>query len=167
MNNTSSISIKKILDTFTVEQWEKIAAYAAGKASEKRKNNAEVTDPTPVEEKKQCKEKEIYVQLSDILKEIGIPANLKGYSYLREAVILAYRDWNYVEQVTRLLYPTLAQKFDTTSSRVERAIRHAMEQVFDCGNFDVLNKYFTYSIHRGKPTNKEAIANLAEYLKLQ
>lgn len=107
--------------------------------------------------------------VTDIIHQIGIPAHIKGYHYLRTAIILSINDDDMMNSVTKLLYPTVAQKYGTTSSRVERAIRHAIEIAWDRGDVDVLNSIFGYTVHntRGKPTNSEFIALIADKLRLQ
>ena len=106
--------------------------------------------------------------VTDMIHKIGIPAHIKGYHYLRTAIILSINDDEMINSVTKLLYPTVAQKYGTTSSRVERAIRHAIEIAWDRGDVDVLNSLFGYTIHtsRGKPTNSEFIALIADKLRL-
>ena len=106
--------------------------------------------------------------VSDIMHQIGVPAHIKGYQYLREAILLSVDDSEMVSSVTKLLYPTVAKKFKTTSSRVERAIRHAIEVAWDRGDVDVLSSYFGYTIQseRGKPTNSEFIAMISDKLRL-
>ena len=108
------------------------------------------------------------VTVSEIMHRIGVPAHIKGYQYLREAIILAVNDGEIMNSVTKLLYPTVAKTFKTTPSRVERAIRHAIEVAWDRGDVDVLNSYFGYTIQnsRGKPTNSEFIAMISDKLKL-
>ena len=107
--------------------------------------------------------------VTDIIHQIGVPAHIKGYHYLRTAIILSINDDEMINSVTKLLYPTVAQRYGTTSSRVERAIRHAIEIAWDRGDIDVLNGLFGYTIHtsRGKPTNSEFIALIADKLRLQ
>lgn len=107
--------------------------------------------------------------VTDIIHTIGIPAHIKGYHYLREAIMLAINDSEMLESVTKLLYPTVARKFDTSASRVERAIRHAIETAWDRGDVDVLNKMFGYTINggKGKPTNSEFIALITDNLRLR
>ncbi|MBQ7548933.1 MAG: sporulation transcription factor Spo0A [Clostridia bacterium] len=107
--------------------------------------------------------------VSDIMHQIGVPAHIKGYRYLREAIILSVNNSDMMGSVTKLLYPTVAKTFKTTSSRVERAIRHAIEVAWDRGDVDVLSSYFGYTIQssRGKPTNSEFIAMIADKLRLQ
>ena len=107
--------------------------------------------------------------VTDIIHQIGIPAHIKGYHYLRTAIILSINDEEMINCVTKLLYPTVAQRYNTTSSRVERAIRHAIEIAWDRGDVDVLNSIFGYTVHnmRGKPTNSEFVALVADRLRLQ
>lgn len=112
---------------------------------------------------------DLEVIVSEIMHQIGVPAHIKGYQYLREAIILSINNTEMMGSVTKLLYPTVAKTFKTTSSRVERAIRHAIEVAWDRGDVDVLSSYFGYTIQssRGKPTNSEFIAMIADKLRLQ
>lgn len=107
--------------------------------------------------------------ITEIIHEIGVPAHIKGYHYLREAILLSVKDSEIINSVTKLLYPTVAKKHNTTSSRVERAIRHAIEVAWDRGDLDVLNSYFGYTVQnsRGKPTNSEFIAMISDRLRLK
>ncbi len=109
------------------------------------------------------------VQVTEIIHQIGVPAHIKGYQYLRDAILMAIDDEQIINAVTKRLYPSVAKKHGTTSSRVERAIRHAIEVAWDRGDVDVLNSYFGYTIHgsRGKPTNSEFIAMIADKFRLQ
>ena len=109
------------------------------------------------------------MMVTNIIHQIGVPAHIKGYHYLRDGILLAVKDHNMINSVTKLLYPTIAKMNNTTSSRVERAIRHAIEVAWDRGDVDVLNSFFGYTIRntRGKPTNSEFIAMIADNLKLQ
>lgn len=112
---------------------------------------------------------DLEVIVSEIMHRIGVPAHIKGYQYLREAIILSINDSDMMGSVTKILYPTVAKTYNTTSSRVERAIRHAIEVAWDRGDVDVLSSYFGYTIQssRGKPTNSEFIAMIADKLRLQ
>ncbi len=112
---------------------------------------------------------DLEVVVSDIMHQIGVPAHIKGYQYLREAIILSINDSEMMNSVTKVLYPTVAKTFSTTSSRVERAIRHAIEVAWDRGDVDVLSSYFGYTIQnsRGKPTNSEFIAMISDKLRLR
>ncbi|MBQ0084114.1 MAG: sporulation transcription factor Spo0A [Clostridiales bacterium] len=112
---------------------------------------------------------QLELMVTEIIHQIGVPAHIKGYQYLREAIILSIKDGDSMSSVTKFLYPAVAKKHGTTSSRVERAIRHAIEVAWDRGNIDVLNSYFGYTIQndRGKPTNSEFIAMIADKLRLR
>lgn len=111
----------------------------------------------------------IEMKVTEILHEIGVPAHIKGYHYLRDSIIMSVEKPEIINAVTKQLYPSVAKKYETTSSRVERAIRHAIEVAWDRGDIDVLNSYFGYTIHndRGKPTNSEFIAMISDKLRLQ
>ena len=111
----------------------------------------------------------IELKVTEILHEIGVPAHIKGYHYLRDSIIMSVEHPEIINAVTKQLYPSVAKKYETTSSRVERAIRHAIEVAWDRGDIDVLNSYFGYTIHndRGKPTNSEFIAMISDRLRLQ
>ncbi len=108
-------------------------------------------------------------QVTKIIHQIGIPAHIKGYQYLRTAILMTIEDNDIINSVTKVLYPTVAKKYQTTTSRVERAIRHAIEVAWDRGDIDTLNSYFGYTIQnsRGKPTNSEFIAMIADNLRLK
>lgn len=108
-------------------------------------------------------------QVTAIIHEIGVPAHIKGYQYLREAILLAVQDMEVINAVTKVLYPEVAKRFGTTPSRVERAIRHAIEVAWDRGDLETLQKYFGYTVNsaKGKPTNSEFIAMIADRLQLK
>ena len=112
---------------------------------------------------------DIEVVISDIMRQIGVPAHIKGYQYLRESIALSIKDPELMHSVTKVLYPTVAKNNKTTASRVERAIRHAIEVAWDRGDVDVLSSYFGYTIQnsRGKPTNSEFIAMISDKLRLR
>jgi two-component system response regulator (stage 0 sporulation protein A) len=107
--------------------------------------------------------------VTDIIHQIGVPAHIKGYHYLREAIILSVGEKEMLESVTKLLYPAVAKKFSTTPSRVERAIRHAIEIAWDRGDLDILNGFFGYTVNtgKGKPTNSEFIALITDKICLK
>ena len=107
--------------------------------------------------------------VTEVIHEIGVPAHIKGYQYLREAIILTINDMDIINSVTKVLYPTVAKKFGTTPSRVERAIRHAIEVAWDRGDLETLQKFFGYTVSnvKGKPTNSEFIAMIADCLSLR
>lgn len=112
---------------------------------------------------------ELEMMVTEIIHQIGVPAHIKGYHYLREAIMLSIKNSDIVNSVTKLLYPTVAKTHNTTASRVERAIRHAIEVAWDRGDIDVLNSYFGFTIQndRGKPTNSEFIAMISDKLRLK
>ncbi len=108
-------------------------------------------------------------QVTKIIHQIGVPAHIKGYQYLRSAILMTIDESDMINSVTKVLYPSVAKKYQTTTSRVERAIRHAIEVAWDRGDVDTLNSYFGYTIQnsRGKPTNSEFIAMIADNLRLK
>ncbi len=107
--------------------------------------------------------------VTSVIHEIGVPAHIKGYQYLREAIILAVKDMDVINAITKVLYPQVAKTFSTTPSRVERAIRHAIEVAWDRGDLETLQKFFGFTVSntKGKPTNSEFIALIADKLQLQ
>ena len=107
--------------------------------------------------------------VTNIIHEIGVPAHIKGYQYLREAIMIAVNDMDVINAITKVLYPQVAKTFQTTPSRVERAIRHAIEVAWDRGDLDTLQRFFGYTVSntKGKPTNSEFIALIADRLQLQ
>ena len=112
---------------------------------------------------------DIESQVTKIIHQIGVPAHIKGYQYLRTAILMTINDNDIINSVTKVLYPSVAKKYSTTTSRVERAIRHAIEVAWDRGDIDTLNSYFGYNIqnNRGKPTKSEFIAMIADNLRLK
>ena len=124
---------------------------------------------TPKTEEKGIKNPDIETQVTKIIHQIGVPAHIKGYQYLRTAILMTIRDNEIINSVTKILYPSVAKKYATTTSRVERAIRHAIEVAWDRGDVETLNSYFGYTVqnNRGKPTNSEFIAMIADNLRLK
>lgn len=114
-------------------------------------------------------EQSLEAVVTEVIHEIGVPAHIKGYQYLREAIILTINDMDVINAVTKVLYPAVAKKFGTTPSRVERAIRHAIEVAWDRGDLETLQKFFGYTVSniKGKPTNSEFIAMIADCLSLR
>ncbi len=112
---------------------------------------------------------QLELKITQIIHEIGIPAHIKGYQYIRYSIMLAVKDETIIGSITKTLYPTVAKKHNTTSSRVERAIRHAIEVAWDRGDIDTLNSYFGYTVQndKGKPTNSEFIAMISDKIRLQ
>ncbi len=116
-----------------------------------------------------AKPKNMDVAVTNIIHEMGVPAHIKGYHYLRDAILMVIGEVGLLGAVTKELYPTIAQKYQTTPSRVERAIRHAIELAWDRGNVEMMTSYFGYTINleRGKPTNSEFIAMVADKLRIE
>lgn len=107
--------------------------------------------------------------VTEIIREIGIPAHIKGYQYIREGIIMSINDINTLNYITKLLYPSIAKKYKTTSSSVERAIRHAIEVAWSRGKLEVIEEMFGYTVSagKGKPTNSEFIAMIADKLRIE
>ena len=128
-----------------------------------------LTQKTEIPESEDLGRPDIESQVTKIIHQIGVPAHIKGYQYLRTAILLTVKDSDIINSVTKVLYPSVAKKYQTTTSRVERAIRHAIEVAWDRGDVDTLNSYFGYTIqnNRGKPTNSEFIAMIADNLRLK
>lgn len=108
-------------------------------------------------------------EVTNVIHEIGIPAHIKGYQYLRDAIIMAINDMDILNSITKQLYPNIAKNYNTTPSRVERAIRHAIEVAWSRGKMDTIDKLFGYTVNngKGKPTNSEFIALIADRLRLE
>ncbi|RIU96084.1 sporulation transcription factor Spo0A [Oceanobacillus picturae] len=119
--------------------------------------------------RKEKKKQDLEASITNIIHEIGVPAHIKGYMYLREAITMVYNDIELLGSITKVLYPDIAKKFNTTASRVERAIRHAIEVAWSRGNIDSISALFGYtiSITKAKPTNSEFIAMVADRLRLE
>lgn len=134
------------------------ATLLAGRESDRRR---------PVESASEGSEMEM--QITRIFHQIGIPAHIKGYQYLRTAILYSVKDGEMIGNITKMLYPSVAKAYKTTTSRVERAIRHAIEVAWDRGDVETLNSYFGYTVQssRGKPTNSEFIAMIADSLRLR
>ncbi len=120
-------------------------------------------------QKKQTPKVDVEAMVTEIIHQIGVPAHIKGYHYLRKAILLSIENEEYLHAITKQLYPEIAKCFNSTSSRVERAIRHSIEVAWDRGDVDVLSSYFGYTIlnSRGKPTNSEFIAMISDKLRLK
>lgn len=132
-------------------------------------DNRKKTQAVPQTARQNAPQPDLQILVTDIIHQIGVPAHIKGYHYLRDSIILAIEQPDIINSVTKKLYPDVAKKNRTTASRVERAIRHAIEVAWDRGDVDVLNSYFGYTIHngRGKPTNSEFIAMISDKLSLK
>ena len=134
-----------------------------------RERGGDVADKISSEAKNADLQFNIEQRVTNILHEIGVPAHIRGYHYMREAIIMAVNDMDVLNYITKELYPSIAQKMNTTSSRVERAIRHAIEVAWSRGKIDAIDNLFGYTInnHKGKPTNSEFIALIADRLRLE
>lgn len=132
------------------------------KAGEPRKVNA-------YEKYQESVERDLEADVTNIIHEIGVPAHIKGYQYLREAIMMSVSDIEMLNSITKILYPTIAKQFQTTPSRVERAIRHAIEVAWSRGKMDTIDELFGYTINngKGKPTNSEFIALIADKIRLE
>ena len=122
-----------------------------------------------IQEGTERNEENLEAQVTNIIHEVGVPAHIKGYQYLREAIIMVIKDIDVINQITKSLYPEIAKKFGTTPSRVERAIRHAIEVAWGRGQQEAVENIFGYTISaaKGKPTNSEFIAMIADKLRLE
>jgi len=136
---------------------------------EETKRSIVINDTPEIKLKSNNEPMDLEAEITSIIHEIGVPAHIKGYMYLREAITLVVNDIELLSAVTKELYPTIAKKYNTTASRVERAIRHAIEVAWSRGQVDTINKLFGYTIHndKGKPTNSEFIAMVADKLRLK
>ena len=158
-----NVSSKTIADALDVSVNDVDAARALLDLSD----GGEISNDDVVEETKP--EMNLKQIVTNMLHEIGTPAHIKGYNYIRSAILMCVKEPELVNAITKRLYPEIAKKYETTGSRVERAIRHAIEVAWDRGDVDVLNSYFGSTIDnkRGKPTNSEFIAMLAEKIRLE
>ena len=122
-----------------------------------------------VEYVSEYREKNLEADVTNVIHEIGVPAHIKGYQYLRDAIIMSVEDKEVINSITKVLYPTIAKMNKTTPSRVERAIRHAIEVAWSRGKMDTIDELFGYTIHtgKGKPTNSEFIALIADKIRLE
>ena len=128
------------------------------------KRNDELSSQVPY-----IREGDLENRVTNLLHEIGIPAHIKGYHYLRDSIIMAVQDMGVLNAITKVLYPTVAKRYQTTSSRVERAIRHAIEVAWNRGKLDTLDELFGYTVStgKGKPTNSEFVALIADTIQLE
>lgn len=126
-------------------------------------------DSLKTEEHKRDDSRPLEIVVTNMIHEIGVPAHIKGYQYLRDSIMLAVKDMDILNSITKQLYPTIASKHNTTPSRVERAIRHAIEVAWNRGKMDTIDALFGYTIHagKGKPTNSEFIALIADKIRLE
>ena len=135
----------------------------------KDRNFAKVQKVNAYESKKEYMERNLETDVTNIIHEIGVPAHIKGYQYLRDSIIMSVSDMEMLNSITKILYPTIAKKHQTTPSRVERAIRHAIEVAWSRGTMDTIEELFGYTVSNGKvkPTNSEFIALIADKIRLE
>lgn len=135
---------------------------------DQKRRKAELRKVTPYENKAAYRERNLETDVTNMIHEIGVPAHIKGYQYLRDAIMMAVEDMNMLNSITKILYPTIAKNHQTTPSRVERAIRHAIEVAWSRGKMDTIDELFGYtvSVGKGKPTNSEFIALIADKIRL-
>lgn len=128
----------------------------------------EAKNITNKEQKQEAVVRDLEQDVTNMIHEIGVPAHIKGYQYLREAIMMSVEDSSMISSITKILYPTIAKRFQTTPSRVERAIRHAIEVAWSRGRMETLDSLFGYTIDtgKGKPTNSEFIALIADKIRL-
>lgn len=135
-------------------------------------NNKKIHDNRKInvnENKSEYIERNLESDVTNIIHELGVPAHIKGYQYLRDGIIMTVKDMEMMNSITKILYPTIAKKHQTTASRVERAIRHAIEVAWNRGKMDTIDELFSYTINmgKGKPTNSEFIALIADKIRLE
>jgi two-component system, response regulator, stage 0 sporulation protein A len=152
-----------MLKPFEFDQLEQKIVTCANKFIDAPKTKSVLQQPTVLDQR------QLDTIVTSIIKEIGIPAHIKGYSYLREAIQMVYYNIELLGSVTKILYPEIAKKFSTTPSRVERAIRHAIEVAWNRGNFESISEMFGYTVHhmKSKPTNSEFIAMIADKIRIE
>jgi len=154
--------VYKILDNLmsTGKEFQIMITVPSGKTSSPEYVTAKKSEPET--------QKDLEQDVTDMIHEIGVPAHIKGYQYLREAIMMSVEDQSMISSITKILYPTIAKRFQTTPSRVERAIRHAIEVAWSRGRMETLDSLFGYTIDtgKGKPTNSEFIALIADKIRL-
>ena len=140
----------------------------AKKKMDESSKGGEVRRISAYEKKEDKAPQNLEADVTNIIHEIGVPAHIKGYQYLKEAIMMSVDDIEMLNSITKILYPTIAKKYQTTPSRVERAIRHAIEVAWSRGKMDTIDELFGYTIHngKGKPTNSEFIALIADKIRL-
>ncbi len=137
--------------------------------SRQQKSFAKPKKVNAYDNKKEYMEHNLETDVTNIIHEVGVPAHIKGYQYLRDAIIMSVNDMEMLNSITKILYPTIAKRHQTTPSRVERAIRHAIEVAWSRGKMDTIDELFGYTVSngKGKPTNSEFIALIADKIRLE
>lgn len=154
--------MKPFDNDMVLDRIKKVRGNEHNRGAESRKVNA-------YEKAENLSVRNLEADVTEIIHEIGVPAHIKGYQYLRDAIIMSVEDMDMLNSITKVLYPTIAKKYQTTSSRVERAIRHAIEVAWSRGRMDTIDEMFGYTIHngKGKPTNSEFIALITDRIRLE
>ena len=154
--------LKPFDNAMVINQIKRVKRGADRNFSEVRKVNA-------YEKKAEYMERNLETDVTNMIHEIGVPAHIKGYQYLRDSIIMAVKDMEMLNSITKILYPTIAKMHQTTPSRVERAIRHAIEVAWSRGKMDTIDELFGYTVRndKGKPTNSEFIALIADKIRLE
>lgn len=162
-------AFRKGADYFIMKPFDNEMVLSRIKRIRDQKNNADQKKIGAYEKVENLTQVSLVEQVTDIIHEVGVPAHIKGYQYLREAIIMSVNDMDMLNSITKILYPSIAKKFDTTPSRVERAIRHAIEVAWSRGKMDTIDEMFGYTINngKGKPTNSEFIALITDRIRLQ
>lgn len=154
-----------MLKPFEFDQLVQKILHCAGQQVEveKRKSILQTNSSTKLDQR------QLDTTITSIIKEIGVPAHIKGYAYLREAIQMVFHNIDLLGSVTKILYPEIAKKFNTTPSRVERAIRHAIEVAWNRGSYESISELFGYTVHhmKSKPTNSEFIAMIADKIRIE
>ena len=160
-------NVYKILDDLIEadKEFQIMITVPAGNLTDKKLHNVTPT----FERAKEPVKLDLEAEVTNMIHEIGVPAHIKGYQYLREAIIMSVEDTSVLSSITKILYPGIAKRFGTTPSRVERAIRHAIEVAWNRGKMETLENLFGYTINtgKGKPTNSEFVALIADRIRLQ
>ena len=156
-------------DYFIMKPFDSNAVIQRIKRTKKPKTpKSLITIQNPVVANRDRSDVTLEADVTNIIHEIGVPAHIKGYQYLRDAIVMSVNDMDMLNSITKVLYPTIAKKYDTTTSRVERAIRHAIEVAWSRGKMDTIDELFGYTINhgKGKPTNSEFIALITDKIRL-
>ena len=170
ITNDNDRMFKILADLLNAKKEFQIMITVPGNAMDSNEQDSLLFVESPLKGNQYMKlEHDLEQDVTDMIHEIGVPAHIKGYQYLREAIMMAVEDIDILNSITKVLYPTIAKKFQTTPSRVERAIRHAIEVAWSRGRMETLDALFSYTINtgKGKPTNSEFIALIADRIRLQ
>ena len=170
ITNDNDRMYKILADLINAKKEFQIMITVPGNTPEFDENNSLLFVETPLKGNKNVnRDHDLEQDVTDMIHEIGVPAHIKGYQYLREAIMMSVEDIEMLNSITKVLYPTIAKKFQTTPSRVERAIRHAIEVAWSRGRMETLDALFGYTVNtgKGKPTNSEFIALIADRIRLQ